>query len=866
MRLFFIGCISLLLQVVVTGQSITGNITDGNGEPLPYTAVYIQSISRGTTSTIEGKYELKVAPGSYSVSFKHLGFVSQVKQVEVTNKATELDVVMRTQSYLLQTAEVKGDTEDPAYTIMRRAIAKAKYHALQLDAYNSKVYIKGTGQVQKIPWLLRSKLAEEGIDTNKVYTSESISEIYYERPNTYREKVISMRVSGPNDNTGNPNSYIQGSFYEPLVVGSVSPLSPSAFRYYRFEYLGSFFEGEQEVNKIAVRPRSAGEKLFEGTLYIRDDHWNIHSLALRTYIEGFKVEINQIYRAVATGVWMPTNQQINFSGSLFGFQGYYNYVAVINDYQVTVNPDLKAEFEVIDEKIEEVPDSIINQTKSAKLEQLNPEQQNKLTRKQLRKLIRTYEKEEEKAIKKEARTNDDVVVSSNYTFEVDSAAKVKDSAYWEKVRPVPLTEKEKLGYQQADSAYEQAEVDTVRRNEMKKFSLGDVLTGNSYSITKRTVFNFDGLLPQLRFNTVEGFNASFAGDFSWIGDTTLHLEVRPEVRYGLASDDVYYQAQIGGYVGNQWSLHRFRVKGGRYINQFLDESISPFVNSIYTLMLTENYMRLYAEDYGDLSYTWSYAFKSRLSANLYYGTRYQLANTTDQTWFNPGDLEIQSNEPQTIGKEQPLVEGTTMRTDLEWRIQPWMKYAERNGSRRPYNPNTTEFRFKYSGGWNGLAESTADFQQLELGIKAQTDLGIRATLHLQGEVGSFLSNDEVQFADFKHFQGGQTELAPISLTGNYRLLPYYTFSTNQDYAAAFAYVNFRKFAVTQFPLARFAGLQEQLFINHLSTTNNPEYTEVGYTLDKIFRFFRVELVHSFIDGEPQDFGFRIGASTLVSFD
>jgi hypothetical protein len=109
-------------------------------------------------------------------------------------------------------------------------------------------------------------------------------------------------------------------------------------------------------------------------------------------------------------------------------------------------------------------------------------------------------------------------------------------------------------------------------------------------------------------------------------------------------------------------------------------------------------------------------------------------------------------------------------------------------------------------------------------------------------------------------------LAPVNLTGNFRLLDYYQFSTQKSYAAGFAYVKFRKLLLTQFPLVRFAGVKENVFVNHLKTEQSPHYTEIGYSIDRIFRLFRLELVHSFEDGQPQDLGFRIGISTLIQFN
>ena len=860
--IFLLVVLFACLTDSTVAQGIQGAITNTKGEPLPYTAVFVKGTNTGTTSTAEGKYSLKLPPGSYQITYQHLGYQQQEQQIKVSATVRTVNVTLKPQSFLLNTVDVSGKAEDPAYTIMRKAISKAKFHRLQLDAYSARVYIKGSGKLDKIPWLLRSTLEKEGIDTSKVYTSESVSEIEYERPNTYKEKVISIRTSGPDDNTGNPNSYVQSSFYNPYVVGSVSPLSPRAFSYYKFKYLGSFFENGYEVNKIKVTPRSNGEQVFSGTIFIRDGAWNIHSLSLQTRMEGFLVEIDQIYNVVAENIWMPTNQQIEFSGSMMGFKGSYFYTALVSEYEVEPNPELSAELTILDEKIDSVPAEIeAQEIKEETVEKLKEPTEKKLTRKQLKKMLDAYEKQEQNQ-----KPEEEQAVVSDVWFEVDSTARKKDSAYWQEIRPIPLTEKEQKGYQEADSAYAEEKADSSQTANGGKFNVSDLFLGNTYRLGKRARFRFRGFLPELRYNTVEGYNLSFEGTLNWRNDSLLHLNITPEVRYGFESDDVYYQLKTNGFLGSEWRKHSYTLQGGRYIEQFHPNSINPLVNSLYTLLLARNYMRLYEHDFGSINYQYRHEYKFNLSVGAEYAQRKELFNNTTYTWFQPEGNEVFDNLPEVGQQDQLLIDGNAFTTALEFSIQPWMKYAKSNGVKRPTNKNSPEFKVSWNAGWQDVGESITDFHQLELGFKTTARLGVRATLNLEAEAGTFLTNTVVPFSDFKHFNGGLTELAPISLTGNYRLLDYYQYSTSQSYASGFAYVDFRKLLLTQSTLVRFAGIKESVFVNHLKTDSSSHYTEVGYSIDRIFRLFRLELVHSFEDGAPKDFGFRVGISTLIQFD
>ncbi len=79
-----------------------------------------------------------------------------------------------------------------------------------------------------------------------------------------------------------------------------------------------------------------------------------------------------------------------------------------------------------------------------------------------------------------------------------------------------------------------------------------------------------------------------------------------------------------------------------------------------------------------------------------------------------------------------------------------------------------------------------------------------------------------------------------------------------------AHVRFRKFLFTHIPLVRLSGVKENVFVNYLKTDFSPHYWEVGYTIDKIARAFRLEFVYSFHELEPQTFGIRIGVSSLFN--
>ena len=232
-----------IASVTLDAQTLSGTVVDENGEPLPYAAIYFPDRKGGTATNEDGLYSIDLPRRRFTVIFQYLGYAAQEHSVDMTRGDVTLDIQLDLEPVELESVTVTSDREDPAYTIMRKAIAKAKFHTQQVDSFKTTVYIKGSGRLKGLPGLFRKRiekeLAKEGIDTTTSFTTESVSELIYRRPNTYEEKVISVRTVGE-DRGSDPAGFIKASFYEPEMNGSVSPLSPRAFAYYKFEYLGDF--------------------------------------------------------------------------------------------------------------------------------------------------------------------------------------------------------------------------------------------------------------------------------------------------------------------------------------------------------------------------------------------------------------------------------------------------------------------------------------------------------------------------------------------------------------------------------------------------------------------------------------------------
>ncbi|UXX80003.1 DUF5686 and carboxypeptidase regulatory-like domain-containing protein [Reichenbachiella carrageenanivorans] len=849
----------LLSSYASRSQGIKGTIRSANGESLPYATIYVRNLETGTTSNDQGYFEYPLPTGKYDLVFQYLGYQSVVQYVEVTKGFAEVNIRLEPQTIVLKDVEVRAGKEDPAYTIMRKAIAKAKFHQQQLDGYEAEVYIKGSGRLIDSPFFLRKEMAKEGLDSTTAFVTESISKVKYTRPNTYEEKVLSIRSDGQDNNTS-PLEYLRGSFYDPMVGQAVSPLSPKAFGYYRFEYLGTFKDRDYEVSKIRVIPRSKGDDLFVGELSIVEDYWSIHSLHLATSYMGINFIIHQIYNPIENKVWLPISHQFDVNGTFFGFEFEYNYLATVKNYQIKMNKDLEVDLVIIDEKVDkELATKLEAQNKNMEPETTQKLQSGKeLTRKELRKVLRDYEKLEMKR-----DTISDVQYITNVT--IDSSAYKMDSTFWQAVRPVPLSKYEIKGYQKMDSIalvnQKEAEGDTVKTKQGKEgFRAYDLLLGNTYKLGDKSHLELKPSLLSLNFNTVEGYNFIYELAYTKTFENKTWLEVTPLIRYGFSIHQLQSKLKTTYKFGDQ----SLALEGGRYMYQINSKvPIYPIINSLTTLMLESNYMKIYQKEFVALNYKHQISDKYRVGISAEYANRIPLENQTNHTWFNQSDKMYTPNAPINVELGQTnFVVHQAFLTGVKFSMKPWQKYYIKNNEQQAINHTSPEITVAYDNAIP-LADAEISFHRWSIEVEQSLDVGIRGRLNYRAGGGGLLAKDSISFLDYNHFMGNRTPVQDIDVVKSFRLLPYYNFSTSRSYFNLLTHYQFRKLFLSRFKFARKRGVKESVFVNYLGTESSLNYAEAGYSIDNIFRLFRIEGVAAFQDGVYLDWGIRFGVAAYL---
>lgn len=792
---------------------VKGVVTDVSGQPLPFVNVYIENSFTGTVTNNEGYYLLETGKNiTTTVVYQYLGFKTQKKQVSVENSPITINIVLEEESYSLDEVFI-STSENPAHRIIRNAIANRKINLDKTSAFTADFYSRGLWRMEDVPnKLLGVEVGdlEGALDTTRsgiVYLSETVSKIAYQRPNKFKEHIVASKVSG-NDNGFSFNSAEEAefNFYEnTLEVNThlVSPIASDAFGYYNYTLEGVFYEDNQLIYKIKVSPKRTNDRVFSGYLYITDEIWQIYAVELQTTGNAIQIPFVETINFVQSfsyddnlGLWVKISQSIDFGFGILGMKGNGKFTAFYSNYDFS--PDFQSKF---------------------------------------------FTKE---------------------VLSIEDDANKKDTLYWSKLRPVPLTSEESHDYHRRDSIQQIRKskeyldsLDQIRN----KFKLLSPVTGYTYTNTYgKQSLSYSGLLRALSFNTIQGMSVQGSLSYrSWSDENyTSYLQSGITANYGFADD----RLRVYGYISkrfNRFNRRTLQLSGGSKLEQFNSENpISPLLNSITSLYFERNYLKAYELYFARLSYSEEIISGIKLKAQIGYERRQALFNHSHRYFIPWEDREYTSNNPLLPFHHlsKPFEEHNMVKLYVESEFNFGQKYLSYPYARFPI-PDTRypTLTLAYK---KGIASSKNEynFDQIKAEIKQEVNLRNKGLLSYNLIGGMFFNADAIAFTDYQHFNGNQTRIGTSSNYLNvFNLLPYYQLSTNGNYFEGHLEHDFKGFLLGKVPLLNQLNFNMIVGAHFLSTENRPPYSELSVGVDNVgfgkFRFFRVDYVHSFYNGNNQ---------------
>lgn len=823
-----------LLLLVNLGNNyaaiIKGRITDQSGEPLSFATVYVKGTTNGTSANEEGFYTLDVQPGSYTVTAQLMGYQSVSKNVTVANETLTLHFKLPDQSLQIKEVTVRSDAEDPAYAIMRKVIAAKKEHTKKIKSLETEIYLKGVFKVAEMPTKFmgmdisindNDSYAEQGLDSlgrGIVYLLEQMTKYYKKEPNKELHKIMSIRQSGDPKGIGFATMPPITNIYDNNITiieglnkrGFISPAHNSAFLYYKFQFLGSYMNGDVMVNKIKVTPKRKYEPLFSGFVYVVEDKWVFQSVDLlltktAQLSQLDTLKLKQSYITDADNNWVIASQVIYPTVKIMGVGMNGNFITAYKNTKIN----------------QPIDDSLFKA-----------------------KTISVY----------------------------DTAANSKTSAYWDTIRPVPLETEEVKDFVLKDSLYliKMAKNDSITKAPVTRLQPSTFLLGTPTIKRGKNTWTMNALANSINYNTVEGLNATLGLHWQHKISNANEWNINWYNRYGFVNERFQSLLQVAyRHTDTARSKRNWQVAftGGRYVFQFNNqEPISPIMNTLYTLLGGRNYMKLYEQSVGKISFSrnWGNGFSANIGA--LYAQRNRLENTTSYTFDAQQQHFISANNPEVPNIPAEGHNAAIVQLSAQW--QPGWRYIQYPKFRSAIPSNLPIFGVQYTKGIPGIANSKTDFDQWEFNISHKIGLRLLGNIDYRLIAGGFLNKNYVGLPDAKHLNGNQTFYAGNYLN-SFQLAPYYQFSnTAPILGIGHAEWHLNGWLSNKIPALRQLNWHLVAASNVFYLNRNAYYAEASVGLEnigyKIFRFARVDFIAGYESGVSKPrLGIRLGLDSSI---
>lgn len=823
--LLLAAVVCALLPAQSNAQLVRGTITDNDGQTVPYATVAIVGTTQGVVASPEGVYSLQLpAAGSYQLQIRSLGYQPRFEQVQLADGQTlQLDIRLSGEELVLSDVMITSDGRDPAYAIIAEAIKRRRTNDNSVRAYSAKSYTRTTAYNRK---------------TKKIeYLSEAFSTLYVRKPNDRKEVIHNERISG--DSRGysgvgalftviNPYKNLIG-FPQLFVREFVSPLADNAFFFYNYKYLGSYREKGFTIYKIQFWPKRASDPAFTGSVYLVDGSYAIKSLDASAYgnqpIRYFDtLRARQEFLPVRDSLWLPFNNnmygaiKINALVQSFNFTG--QMVNVFSDYVIS-DPAPGRTLSAA-ERARLVPPKTATAApvQASKRKRADPPPANAqpatpapVAGDSVQQALAKLEREEALTPTLSQRERErggvkDTFFDELLRVEKKVTANNRNLAFWDSIRPIALTDSERVNFTKGDSLERRRSSKEFRdslNRATNKFEWGDIFTGYTYrNVANNNTFSVESPFQAVQFNTMEGWNITLGLRKTFNRNIdSLNLEqadrlsLGADLRYGVARERLAWRVSAN-YTFDRTNYRSLRVSFEDYVAEFSGqmEQISPLVNTIYTLFQERNYLKLQRQ----IGTRWFYGQRigknNILNFNAFAFRRSELPNLTQFVVSPQDNREYTPNIPLPTHYSAygEVVYG--LRFGSRYITMPTGKFYISN----PQYPQLS-FSAGYGTQWRDGGGEQVSYQTIRARASGELDFKLLGEFSYLLRGGWMFRDGDVLLPDQFHVRANRVLLRADELD-RFGLMDYYSYASQRGVGEVHVEHNFRGFWLNKLPLLR----------------------------------------------------------------
>ena len=291
-------------RILVTGQVVEAQ----SGEPVPFASIFVPKTTIGVTADENGKFKLSIVGSPDSLAASTMGYAVQRKHL--TN-APEQSILFRLKKGGVALKEVviySRQPENPAFRILREVQKhkpvnqRSALSAAEFDSYNrievSMADIPKALANRKVVKDIRALAVRRGAAAAAdpdaplpLFASEVGSKVYQKySPLRRREDILHKQMRGAGPREGSVVSQMLGSNFQNFdfypnwqnILGKdfISPIAEGGRLTYDYELQDSVFVDKDWCYKIAISPKRPHDLAFKGTIWITAEKYALRRLDL----------------------------------------------------------------------------------------------------------------------------------------------------------------------------------------------------------------------------------------------------------------------------------------------------------------------------------------------------------------------------------------------------------------------------------------------------------------------------------------------------------------------------------------------------------------------------------------------------------
>ncbi len=462
---------------------------------------------------------------------------------------------------------------------------------------------------------------------------------------------------------------------------------------------------------------------------------------------------------------------------------------------------------------------------------------------------------------------------------MEKDANKKDSTYWAEIRPIPLSEMETKSIRLRDSVKtgtslvrSQASRDSISvtlSRQKSKFgkAVSNIVSGHTWRDSTGFTFFFDGLIDieNLSFNTVDGFKYGVDFRISKLMKSNGTLTIVPDLKWAFSRGKLCWR------VNASYNIDRMKQRSISLGTGMISKDIStggginPFLNSISTLFLERNYLKLYDSRYFNAAYRSEIVNGLSLTVNAGYEDRRVLDNTTSFT-VTKTSREYTPNIPVNMYLDTTSNPYFLMRDQRHFEFgavvvyTPRQKYSIWNGGKVNRGSDWPTFGLTWEHGINEFADLTSGYKHydmIRLDISRSHSIGAFTEFNWRIRTGGFINNRYVPYYDFFHFNAQPIYVLIDNYRDAFKLPAYYSLSTPEFYGELHMKYTTPYLVLKYLPGLSKTLMRENLSISYLGSRYQKNYTEIGYSITELFFLGEVGVYVGFDDLKFRSVGAKL---------